>query len=224
VLTHGMIDDITTETSPTKSNKRLLRIMMRRSVAHARTFIQCLLKTRQKNMADKLNESCVFVCVHSTMNTATMTNEQKQQRESWFVKIFRLFIYWRQESGQHLRMYEACTYLENNGCTFVDVEERESIAWHIKCQTLESLERLRAMYNSNELAYVLHDIFNDPRCGGEVVPLYVVWSSENYEICKKVMRETSCRPFGRFDDENDDEDDENNTTGDAMVSKYYRIS
>jgi len=202
VLTRVQNEDIIAERTRTQSNERLLLIMKRRSVADAKIFIECLSITGQKGVVEKLTELGVVVIMHTTINSAETTNDQKKHREGTFAKIFNRFLskchLYRSPEQIPQRLSEACSCFTSSGYDFLAVEPKNSIAWHIMCRTMKSLENLREMYNSNEIGHVLGDIFN---CvSDEKFQLRVEWDASNYQLCRNFLKETSVHLFGPITD------------------------
>jgi len=199
VISVGQQDYIMADVPRRTSNERLLLIMKRRSLAHVKAFIDCLIETGQKDVVEGLNERGVFVRIHTTIlpGPPTVTNEDKRDRESWFSKIVNWILSRFKKSDQYPPVRDAVSYLQNKGCALKYVEANQSIAWYILCQTPDALESLRNMYVSNELALVVHDIFNS-LCGGcgTKLPLRVEWRADNNEFSRNVSFETHCHLFG----------------------------
>jgi len=190
VISIGQHNYIMAEVPRETSNERLLLIMKRRSLAHVKKFINCLIKTGHKDVVNKLNQPDVIVPIHTTIDLPTITNEDKRDRDGWFSIIFNWILGTPKNADLYPPVSDAITRLQNKGCDIKYVEASESITWYILCQTSASLESLRDMYISNELAQVLHDIFNSV-CGDcrTILPLRVEWRAD-YDFSKSVSFET----------------------------------
>jgi len=200
VLSQGQQNYVMADVPRNISNERLLMIMKRKSVAHAKTFCQCLNQTGQRDVLAMLNEVGIFVRIHTSINQPTMTNEDKRDREGWFVNFFNWILSARINSTMYTPFWRAVTYLYNNGSEFRYVEATGSIAWCILCRTQDALERLRHMYNTNELEHLLHDMFNSV-CGfNKVLPFRVEWKADEYELCRMSFKNKSDRLFFYLDD------------------------
>ena len=199
VITGSQREYIGTDGPLSTSNERLLSIMQRRSVANVVAFFRCLDELGCRSVARKLNVPGVCSCIRTTINSRTMTDRDKQKREKLVVERLNQSKKKSRHSEQFRKVKESLACLENKRCVVKYVESRRSIAWFIQCQTLDSLDSLRAMYNSNELAHVLHDIFNSMRGVHEPpLPLRVEWKVEDYEFCRTVFEKPSSQPFGAF--------------------------
>ena len=192
VISSGQQEYISEAEIRGKSNERLLLIMKRRSVADVKTFFRCLLKMGCSDVVDRLNKPGIFVPIHTTINSKTMTNEDKRKRENVFVKFFKWLLGKPDNSELYPEAFEAVTCLQKRGCDLYP-ESKQSIAWYIHCQTQDSLDSLRHMYDSDKLAQVLHVIFNSGLRDQEPLPLRLEWRAGKYEFY-----ETSSQPFGSF--------------------------
>ena len=61
----------------------------------------------------KLNERGICVCVHTSIDSQTMTNEDKQRRENRFVKFFYRLTKKGRKSDLNTKVWNARACLEN---------------------------------------------------------------------------------------------------------------
>jgi len=207
VISRGQLEDVKNQDGVNKKNKRLLQIMVRRSLANVVRFIKDLQAIGQHKVVEWLVEPGVFVGLKTEISDLTMTIEDKRTSEQLFVmywKKFVKFFYERCHGGGNYEMAErSCERLNKQGCEIYSVEHTNSILWHIKCRSLESLEGLSEYYHRGDLVDILQTVFNC-LCGNEghrPTQLSVNWNLEEFERCSSYMRETSGQPFGSLVDQ-----------------------
>jgi len=206
VISPGQLEDVNEQKSVIQMNKRLLQIMQRRSLANVILFIKDLQAIGQHKVVERLMGRGVFVGLKTEISDKTMTIEDKNTSESLFItywKKFVKFLYERYLGGSYEAAERSCERLNKLGCEIYSVEHTNSILWHIKCRSLESLEGLSECYHRSDLVGILQSIFN---ClcvneGHRPTQLSVNWNLEEFERCRSYMRETSGLPFGSLVDQ-----------------------
>jgi len=200
ILCSRQSEDILCEKSVLAGNERLLLIMKRKSVAHVEHFIKCLLESGFKTIAKELIAPGVSACIHTKISSTTVSDNDKQQNESLVTKLINLIL--RTGAillGKYPQVQKSCASLKDIGCEVTHTDEEHSVVWYIRCQSLQSLEMLRELYESQELAKILHDMFNSLCPSNEELSLNVDWSTDSFEMCKTYWRETKGLPFASYD-------------------------
>ena len=190
VINHDQNEDIVAKSTHRKQNERLVRILMRRSVADVKKFIHCLRCTDHQNVAEYLTEAGVVACIRSMVDHPDMKLKDEISMEN---KVANSSIDYVQQDER----------LHQNGINIIRAEVKQSLAWYILCSTLQALECLRQFYISGELADILKPIFNSLSTSSDCVKLNVTWTTTDYEDCKMFLTNTSGLPFGSFENGKD---------------------
>jgi hypothetical protein len=193
-LSARQVNDIMSKEHSEKRNKRLLRILSRRSVADIKQFIVSLYETNQHCVVQWLTEVGAVVRINTTIDQSQMSSQHKMENQKQFVLNFSSV----NRSSKGELAAKVCQGLESVGHQIVNVDiEEEHVTWYIMCRTLHSCDRLRYMYEgpSSQLIKILEWIFNCLFVDEEKLQLSMDWSIGDYANCQSFLTATSGRAF-----------------------------
>jgi Caspase recruitment domain len=189
VINRAQRDDVMAERTPRRRNIKFLRILSRRSLADVKQFIKCLYNVGQRSVVQQLTDIGVLVYVRTVIGRPEMNVNEHLEMERKVVQLCQ---------DRASPFVVSVPGLESSGCEIVSVEISQSLAWYVKCQTVESLESLRLSFETSpdQFADVFERIFNGLLGDGDPVKLVVEWSVDDYESCRSFFSTSSGMPFG----------------------------